>query len=91
MTRAPPPDDPPLAAALRACAAGFYPAEAIRPVVTAIRALERMVPAGAHLFDHDVHDTMSRPGTGSLKTATLGGRIEGAYSSMCLCLRVTGK
>jgi hypothetical protein len=28
MTRTPPPDDPPLAAALRACDAGFYPAEA---------------------------------------------------------------
>ena len=49
---------------------------AIRPVVNAIRVLERMVPEGALLFDHDVHDTMSRPGTGSLKTATLGGRIE---------------
>lgn len=49
---------------------------AIRPVVNAIRVLERMVPDGALLFDHDVHDTMSRPGSGSLKTATLGGRIE---------------
>ncbi len=49
---------------------------AIRPVVNAIRVLERMVPTGALLFDHGVHDTMSRPGTGSLKTATLGGRIE---------------
>jgi hypothetical protein len=49
---------------------------AIRPVVNAIRVLERMVPEGALLFDHDVHDTMSRAGTGSLKTATLGGRIE---------------
>jgi hypothetical protein len=49
---------------------------AIRPVVNAIRVLERMVPEGALLFDHDVHDTMSRPGTGSLKTATLRGRIE---------------
>lgn len=49
---------------------------AIRPVVNAIRVLERMVPEGALLFDHDVHDTMSRPGTGSLKTPTLGGRIE---------------
>ena len=28
MTRTPLPDDPPLAAALRACAAGFYPTEA---------------------------------------------------------------
>ena len=28
MNRTPPPDDPPLAAALRACADGFYPAEA---------------------------------------------------------------
>jgi hypothetical protein len=49
---------------------------AIRPVVNAIRVLERIVPEGALLFDHDVHDTMSRPGTGSLKTVTLGGRIE---------------
>ena len=49
---------------------------AIRPVVNAIRVLERMVPEGALLFDHDVHDIMSRPGTGSLKTATLGNRIE---------------
>ncbi|MEV0299175.1 hypothetical protein [Nocardia sp. NPDC050710] len=49
---------------------------AIRPVVNAIRVLERMVPEEALLFDHDVHDIMSRPGTGSLKTATLGKRIE---------------
>ncbi len=49
---------------------------AIRPVVNAIRVLERVVPKGALLFDHDVHDPMSRPGTGSLKTATLAGRIE---------------
>jgi hypothetical protein len=49
---------------------------AIRPVVNAIRVLERMAPEGALLFDHDIHDTMSRPGSGSLKTATLGGRIE---------------
>ena len=49
---------------------------AIRPVVNAIRVLERMVSEGALLFDHDVHDIMSRPGTGSLKSATLGKRIE---------------
>jgi hypothetical protein len=52
------------------------PWAAIRPVVNAIRVLELIVPEGVLLFDHDVHDTMSRPGTGSLKTATLGGRIE---------------
>lgn len=28
MNRTPPPDDPPLTAALRTCASGFYPAEA---------------------------------------------------------------
>ncbi|MFF2028264.1 hypothetical protein ACFVW2_41670, partial [Streptomyces sp. NPDC058171] len=44
---------------------------AIRPVVNAIRVLERMVPEGALLFDHYVHDIMSRPGAGSLMTATL--------------------
>jgi hypothetical protein len=29
MTRTPPPDEPALADALRACASGFYPAEAV--------------------------------------------------------------
>jgi hypothetical protein len=35
MTRTPLPDDPPLAAALRACAAGFYPAEAAAELLIA--------------------------------------------------------
>lgn len=35
MTRTPPPDDPPLADALRACAAGFYPAEAAAELLIA--------------------------------------------------------
>ena len=49
---------------------------AIRPVVNAIRALERTVPEGALLFDHDVHDRLSRPGTGSLKLSAMRDRIE---------------
>jgi hypothetical protein len=35
MNRTPLPDDPPLAAALRACAAGFYPAEAAAELLIA--------------------------------------------------------
>jgi hypothetical protein len=35
MTRTSPPDDPSLAAALRACAAGFYPAEAAAELLIA--------------------------------------------------------
>jgi hypothetical protein len=33
MDRTPPPDDPPLADALRACADGFYPAEAAAELI----------------------------------------------------------
>jgi hypothetical protein len=49
---------------------------AITPVVNAIRVLERMVPAGALLFDHNTHDLFNRPDTGSLKTQGLRVRIE---------------
>lgn len=35
MNRTPQPDDPPLAAPLRACAAGFYPAEAAAELLIA--------------------------------------------------------
>jgi hypothetical protein len=50
---------------------------AITPVVNAIRVLERMVPAGRLLFDHDAHDIhRTRPGTGSLKPGALRDRIE---------------
>jgi hypothetical protein len=49
---------------------------AIRPVVTAIRVLERMVPEGSLLFDRNVHDyRRTRSGTGSLKLETLRSRI----------------
>ncbi|MEU5547521.1 hypothetical protein AB0G85_35025 [Streptomyces sioyaensis] len=41
---------------------------AIAPVVHAIRVLERMVPHGHLLFDHNAHDLRgTRPDTGSLK------------------------
>ncbi|MEU3168012.1 hypothetical protein [Streptosporangium sp. NPDC006930] len=50
---------------------------AITPVVNAIRVLERMVPNGCLLFDHNAHDLYNnRPGTGSLKHSALGERIE---------------
>ncbi|MFI6797599.1 hypothetical protein [Streptosporangium canum] len=50
---------------------------AITPVVSAIRVLERMVPDGYLLFDHNTHDLhKSRPGTGSLKLCALRDRIE---------------
>jgi integrase len=49
---------------------------AITPVVSAIRVLERMVPDGHLLFDHDAHDLRTRPGTGSLKPSVLRRRIE---------------
>ncbi|MBO2466246.1 hypothetical protein [Actinomadura violacea] len=50
---------------------------AIRPVVNAIRVLERMVPDGALLFDHNTHDLhASRANTGALRFGTLRTRIE---------------
>ncbi len=50
---------------------------AIRPVVTAIRVLERMVPEDSLLFDRNIHDYRhARSGTGSLKLETLRSRIE---------------
>ncbi|MGW3690290.1 integrase [Streptomyces sp. NPDC005125] len=50
---------------------------AITPVVNAIRVLERMVPDGHLLFDHQAHDLPTpRPGTGSLKSEALCTRIE---------------
>ncbi|MGH3286220.1 MAG: hypothetical protein ACRDPD_16340 [Streptosporangiaceae bacterium] len=50
---------------------------AITPVVSAIRVLERMIPDGHLLFDRQAHDVhLKRPGTGSLKAATLPERIE---------------
>jgi integrase len=50
---------------------------AITPVVNAIRVLERMVPDGYLLFDHNAHDLhKNRPGTGSLKPGSLNVRIE---------------
>jgi integrase len=50
---------------------------AIIPVVSAIRVLERMVPDGHLLFDHDAHDfRYSRPGTGSLKLSALRQRLD---------------
>jgi hypothetical protein len=54
---------------------------AIMPVVNAIRVLERIVPAGHLLFDHDTHDAAGgRHDTGSLKMGTLLHRIEGFVS-----------
>lgn len=50
---------------------------AIAPVASAIRVLERMVPDGHLLFDHQAHDLhLKRPGTGSLKMSALRERIE---------------
>jgi integrase len=50
---------------------------AITPVVNAIRVLERMVPEGCLLFDHNAHDLpFSRAGTGSLKVSALRDRME---------------
>ncbi|MFJ2663799.1 integrase [Nocardia fluminea] len=50
---------------------------AISPVVNAIRVLERMVPAGHLLFDHQAHDVHARrTSTGSLKNSGLRRRIE---------------
>lgn len=49
----------------------------IAPVVNAIRVLERMVPDGHLLFEHDAHDLRTnRPNTGSIKSTALGYRIE---------------
>ncbi|MFF4948952.1 integrase [Streptomyces chattanoogensis] len=50
---------------------------AITPVVHAIRVLERMVPDGHLLFDHNAHDLhRPRPDTGSLKHESMRTRIE---------------
>ncbi|MDJ0341766.1 integrase [Streptomyces sp. H10-C2] len=52
---------------------------AITPVVNAIRVLERMVPAGHLLFDHDAHDALYglRPSTrGALRAQGMRQRIE---------------
>jgi integrase len=49
---------------------------AITPVVNAIRVLERMVPDGDLLFGQQAHDLRGRADHGSLKTRTLGQRIE---------------
>ena len=50
---------------------------AITPVVNAIRVLERMVPEGSLLFDHNAHvQHQSRADTGALKTTGLRERIE---------------
>ncbi|GGW87814.1 integrase [Streptomyces noursei] len=49
---------------------------AITPVVRSIRVLERMVPAGHLLLDHDAHDQCQRSDTGSLKISGLRTRIE---------------
>jgi hypothetical protein len=49
---------------------------AITPVVNAIRVLERMVPDGDLLFSQQAHDQRGRAGHGSLKTRTLGQRVE---------------
>ncbi|WP_280328979.1 integrase [Nocardia wallacei] len=50
---------------------------AITPVVNAIRVLERMVPDGHLLFDHNAHDVHRRSlGAGALKHATLKSRVE---------------
>ncbi|MCX4789696.1 integrase [Streptomyces sp. NBC_01221] len=52
---------------------------AITPVVNAIRVLERMVPAGHLLFDHDAHDSLfgRRPSTrGALRAQGMRQRIE---------------
>ncbi|WP_234348275.1 integrase [Kitasatospora sp. MY 5-36] len=52
---------------------------AITPVVNAIRVLERMVPAGHLLFDHDAHDALygARPSTrGALRAQSMRQRIE---------------
>jgi integrase len=49
---------------------------AITPVVSAIRVLERMVPAGDLLFSHDAHEQRKLPGTGSLTLCAIRERIE---------------
>ncbi|MFI1349611.1 hypothetical protein ACH4UR_25370 [Streptomyces lydicus] len=50
---------------------------AIAPVVQAIRVLEKIVPAGALLFDAAAHDfTLKRAFSGSITLTTLGDRIE---------------
>ncbi|MEU4351851.1 hypothetical protein [Streptomyces sp. NPDC023838] len=49
---------------------------AIKPVVNAIRVLERLVPSGSLLFDHGVHGQRAVAGAGSLNTETINTRIE---------------
>jgi len=50
---------------------------AITPVVNAIRVLERIVPDGHLLFDHQAHDSGGhRPNTGSIKLSSLRDRVE---------------
>ncbi|MFD5720920.1 integrase [Streptomyces sp. NPDC127036] len=49
---------------------------AIAPVVHSIRVLERFVPDGHLLFDHEAHDLLaSRPGVGALSLDAVGERI----------------
>ncbi|MFE6869589.1 integrase [Kitasatospora sp. NPDC057692] len=50
---------------------------AIPPVVRAIRVLEQIAPAGALLFDRNVHDfACQRSGTGALKPHSMRVRVE---------------
>lgn len=63
MNRMPLPDDPPLAAALRACADGFYPAEA---------AAELLICHASWLYREDFRDGYVRVGASvSDSTATM--------------------
>ena len=67
MNTTPPPDDPPLAAALRACADGFYPAEA---------AAELLISHASWLCRPDFRDDYVDTGTSITDGTTLMAMID---------------
>ncbi len=67
MNRTPLPDDPPLAAALRACAAGFYPAEA---------AAELLIAHASWLCRDDFRDGFIEVGTSITDGTTLMAAVD---------------
>jgi hypothetical protein len=67
MNRTALPDDPPLAAALRACADGFYPAEA---------AAELLICHASWLYREDFRDSYMHVGTSISDSTTTMAAID---------------
>jgi hypothetical protein len=62
MNRTPLPDDPPLAAAPRACAADFYPAEAAAELLIATRRESAVTTSASATWMWDQHHRHGRHG-----------------------------